>query len=106
MRIYFGEVSERDIEQFGTDGLLENRGMHYGYVVEFGSNCGGIEDVMLKDGCGRQVPVAVEHIPALIKTLIECYNIADEIRQADELREFAESEDNTAAVCENGHIHY
>ena len=106
MRIYFGEASERDVEDFGTDGLLENRGQFYAHSVEFGSNMGGVEDIMLQDGCGRQVPVAVEHIPALMKALMECYTIAQDIREAEELREFAESNDNTAAVCENGHIHY
>ena len=106
MRIYFGEASERDVEDFGTDGLLEDRGQFYAYMVEIGSNPGGMEDVMLKDGCGRQVPVAIEHIGHLVKALAECYSIAAEINQADELREFAESEENTAAICEHGHIHY
>lgn len=106
MRIYFGEASERDVEEFGTDGLLEDRGQHYAYAVEFGSNPGGIEDVMLRDGCGRQVPVAVDHIPHMIKALAECYSMSAEIQAAQELREFVESEDNTAAVCEHGHLHY
>lgn len=106
MRIYFGEVNERDVEEFGSDGLLGNRGQFYAYSVEFGSNSGGVEDVMLSDGCDRGLPIAVEHIPQLIKALTECYSISTEIRAADELREFAESNFNTAAVCEHGHLHY
>lgn len=106
MRIYFGETSERDVEVFGTDGLFEVQDQFYGYFVEFGSNPGGIEDIVVQDGCGRKVPVCLEHIPQLIQALAECYNIGAEIAHGQDLQDFAEGQDNTAVVCEHGHIHY
>lgn len=106
MRIYFGEASDRDVEVFGTEGLLENRGSYFNYMVEYGSNSGGLDDVVIHDGCGRSIPVSVDHLRALCRVLVECNNIHTEIREASELQEFAESEDNSVHVCEQGHIHY
>jgi len=104
MRIYFGEAT--DTEDFGTEGLLQSRGQFYDYMVEFGTNPGGLDDVVIIDGCGRTMPVALEHVKQLIKALQECHTIGSEIQEGEQLREFVESTDNTAAVCEHGHIHY
>lgn len=106
MQIFIGEVSEQDVEMFGTDGLFENRGQYYSLMVEYGTNPGGLEDVMISDGIGRSVPVSVDHLFQLCKALVECNNINTELREADELREFATSLDTNAAICPHGHIHY
>ena len=106
MKIYYGEVSNQDILDFGTDGLVENDGNYYNGYVEFGSNPGGLDDVVIADGCGRAIPVSVRDLFALCTALSEISNISDEIHQADRLKEYAESSEETAYVCEQGHLHY
>ena len=106
MRIFIGQASEIDVYNFGTSGLLENEGKYYSAVVEFGSNSGGIEDIMISDGCGRSIPISTTHVLQLCTALSECENIHTELTTAEELKEFAEDYDNVATVCENGHVHY
>lgn len=106
MRVYFGEVDHGDVEQFGIDGLFEHDGEYYGYCVEYGSNPGGFEDIMLSDACGRRVPVSTEHIDQLITVLQELKNINLEIQGALQLQDFAADPASVATVCEYGHLHY
>lgn len=106
MRIYFGEVSDADINSFGTDGLFEVEGAFYSGGVEVGSNPGGFEDVMIFDGCNRRVPISTDNIEHLIKALTECLNVANTLREAEDLHDFAANEDNAAVICEHGHIHW
>lgn len=106
MKIYFGLANASEVNEFGTDGLLEHSGDYYSGVVEFGSNPGGIEDVMISDGCGRQIPISVEDLFGLCNALSECANIHSEIAQAEELKDYVESRYNEASVCGEGHVHY
>lgn len=106
MRIYFGEVESGDVEQFGDDGLFEHEGDYYGYFVEYGSNAGGFEDIMLADACGRRVPVSTDHLDQLIAVLQELKNISLEIQGAQQLQDFAADPTSVATVCEYGHLHY
>lgn len=103
MKIYFGKSD--DTITFGTDGLLEHDGDYYSGVVEFGSNPGGIEDVLIQDGCGRRIPVSVDHLFELCTILSEFSNIRGEIARGQEMQEYVES-DEAAVTCANGHIHY
>lgn len=106
MKIYFGKASDQDVNVFGTDGLLEHNGDFYSGCVEFGSNPGGIEDVMIMDGCNRRLPISVDNLYEVCVILSEFSNLHGEITAAEELREYVESADNEAATCEHGHIHY
>lgn len=106
MRIFIGEASAQDMEVFGTDGLIENQGSFYSLEVEYGSNPGGTEDVVIRDGCGRSIPVSVQDVFALCKALSECSNINHELVEAARLQDFVENAENTAYICEHGHLHY
>lgn len=104
MKFYFGQ--EHDTETFGTSGLLKHGNEYYSGVIEFGSNPGGIDDVMISDGCGRSIPVSVEHLYAICTALSEVSNMRGEIDTADQLRDFVENKNEVATVCAQGHIHY
>jgi len=71
MKYYFGRVPPRDVDTFGNDGLFENDGEFYYNSLEIGTNPGGMEDFMLSDSVGRQVPISVDHIEALITALTD-----------------------------------
>lgn len=102
MKIYFGQTSP---DEFGTDGLLEHDGDYYSGAVEFGTNPGGIEDVMIMDGCGRRVPISIEHANILAVALKECANIKAEIDYIENLEDKVYS-DEVGTICEFGHVHY
>ena len=106
MKIYFGKAPTQELNGFGTDGLMEHDGEFYSGCVEFGSNPGGIEDVVISDGCGRGIPLSVDTLLEVCAALCECINIGREISAAEELKEYVESSKNIAAVREFGHIHY
>ena len=103
MKIYFGQT---EIDEFGSDGLVQCDGGYYTGVVEFGTNPGGIEDVMISDGCGRRIPISVDHLQQLISALGECATLRREIDEGEQLRADVESDGMYGTVCEFGHIHY
>ena len=106
MKIYFGKATEQELDDFGSEGLIPHNGNYYSGSVEFGSNAGGIEDVVIEDGCNRAIPVSVTNILELCTILCEYANIKTELESAEELKEFVESENNSAHICEHGGIHY
>lgn len=90
MKIYFGEATAQEVEDFGEDGLLQAKSksgkqLYYYHAVEHGSNSGGLEDVKIMDGIGRSIPIAVDSIPDLITALNECYNNYQIIAEAEAL---------------------
>jgi hypothetical protein len=87
MKIYFGSQDK--------DTVLDDDGMFntptepdfcFYYGVEFGSNAGGINEVVIFDGCERTVPIDVESVPALIDALQRCYDIHQQLEEAEELK--------------------
>jgi hypothetical protein len=86
MKIYFGS-QERD-------SVLDDDGMFYTasepeyyfyYGVEFGSNPGGVNEVMIFDGCDRTVPIDIESVPDLIEALQRCYDMHQQLEHAEKL---------------------
>lgn len=98
MKFYFGQVPECDITNFGAEGLYYNEGEFYYYCVEFGSNPGGLDDIVLRDTAGRMVPVATEHLRELATILVECNNVCAELQSARELIEDLQDMESTASV--------
>lgn len=100
MKINFAQVSAEDVDMFGDDGLFgpDDNGNFYYNFVEFGTNCGGLEEVAIADGCGRFMPISVEHIPELIKTLAEFYKISTNIKATQLIQEFVESDTEAYAT--------
>jgi hypothetical protein len=87
MKIYFGS-QERDTV-LDTDGMFSTDSepdFCFYYGVEFGSNPGGINEVVIFDGCERSVPVDIESVPALIEALQRCYDSNQQIEEAEELK--------------------
>jgi hypothetical protein len=70
MQIYFGAVPTSEV--FDSDAMFvaegDNDNMYY-YGVEYGSNTGGFDEVMIYDGLDREVPVDMDSVPALIYAL-------------------------------------
>jgi hypothetical protein len=94
MKINFAQVPHTDIDMFGDDNLFgpdESGNFYYNYV-EFGTNPGGADEVAIHDGCNRYMPIAVEHIPALIAALDECFKIAESLRNADKILDYVSSD--------------
>jgi hypothetical protein len=99
MKIYFGS-QERDTV-FDDDGMFytSSEPDHYFYYgVEFGSNAGGINEVAIFDGCERSVPVDIESIPALIEALQRCYDMHQQLEEAEELKINLENDDYEESV--------
>lgn len=98
MKFYFGEVPEQDVDNFGAQGLYYNEDKFYYFCVEFGTNPGGLEEVSIRDTCGRMVPVAMEFVGELTAILVECNNIASEIQSGKYLADSMLDDEATASV--------
>ena len=79
MKIYFEPIP-------GTDPKLLNFDNYY-YMLEFGSNPGGFDEVSLQDGCNRYMPIACDVIPKLVQALWQCYEQYSTLQQLDKLKE-------------------
>lgn len=79
MKYFFGQVPHQDVDMFGEDGLFEYNGDFYYNMVEFGTNPGGEEDLVIADTVGRLVPVSIDHIGTLIQVLQDIQNTLDEV---------------------------
>jgi len=99
MKIYFGS-QERD-------SVLDDDGMFYTasepeyyfyYGVEFGSNPGGVNEVMIFDGCDRTVPIDIESVPALIEALQRCYDMHQQLEEAEELKVSLEDDNHEESI--------
>ena len=87
MKIYFGDANE----DLFSDGLFVINDKQYYYGVQHGTNPGGLDEVVIFDGCKRKVPLHIEAIPELIAALQEVQKVSEAIKHAQELTERAES---------------
>jgi hypothetical protein len=93
MKIYFGS-QHKDVV-FDTAGMFHTEtepDFYFYYGVEFGSNPGDINEVLLFDGCERKIPVDIESVPELIEALQRCYDIHQQLEHAEELKSNLESD--------------
>ena len=87
MKIYFGDANE----DLFSDGLFQLNDNQFYYGVEHGTNAGGLDEVVIFDGCKRKVPIHIEAIPELIVALQEVQKIQEAVQRAQEMTERAES---------------
>lgn len=87
MKIYFGDASE---DMF-ADGLFTCNSNQFYYGVEHGTNPGGMDEVVIFDGCKRYLPIHMDAIPELIAALQEVQKIGEAVKLAQEMTERAES---------------
>lgn len=69
MDALFGQVSNEDVVNFGSEGLLENGGDFFHYGVEYPSSIAGLDEFVIYDTCGRNIPVDIESVQSLIDAL-------------------------------------
>jgi len=94
MKINFARVQNEDLDFFTESNVFgpdENGDFYYNYV-EFGTNPGGTEEVIIADGCDRYMPICVEHIPELMLALKECYKLYNKLQKAESLQELVEGQ--------------
>jgi hypothetical protein len=106
MKFYFGEVPEQDATEFGIDSLFEKDGSYYYYCVEYGSNPGGFDDIMISDTCNREVPVSVENLQNLVSILQECMALSMEVAESVELVKDLEDNNKIVEVYGAGNFSY
>lgn len=76
MIIYFG--AQHKSEVIDDDGMFvaDDAPDHlFYYGVEYGTNAGGTEEVLIFDGIDRSIPVDIESVPALITALARFYRV-------------------------------
>jgi hypothetical protein len=85
MKIYFNQVPDSDVQFFDGSGLFgpNDYGNFFYNYVEYGSNPGGLEEVMIVDGCDREIPVNMEAVPDLIRALEKSYEMWMHIKTSD-----------------------
>lgn len=109
MQIYFGRANERDVEQFGDEGMFQvqrnGKTLWFYQGVEHGTNPGGIEEVRIFDGCNRSIPISVEQIPELVEALNYCHNNYTTINQGNELVEQLESDTEMFVNDDEGFVY-
>lgn len=106
MKIYFGEVSAQDLAEFGTDGALERNGRYFWGGVEYGTNPGGFEDVVIYDACGRSIPISVNHARQLMSALGDCLSYYNTLTEAETLEKELLDEANYGVATADGRIEY
>jgi hypothetical protein len=87
MKIYFGNANE----DLFSDGLFALGDNQFYYGVEHGTNAGGLDEVVIFDGCKRKLPIHIQAIPELIAALQEVQKVDEAVKRAQELTERAES---------------
>ena len=99
MQIYFGG---ENINNLGSvEGMLvssssDNMAFYYG--VEFGSNTGGTDEVLIYDGIDRGIPVDLDSVPALIKALEKVLALSKDLAYAEKLQEDVYSYDTETHI--------
>lgn len=92
MKYYFGSIATKDA--FDTSDMFESSDCNdhlFYYSLEMGGDVpGGLEDVVLEDTCGRSIPIAVEHIPALMEALHKAHTVLNAIDLANDVRDRVE----------------
>ena len=94
MNINFAQADSADVDNFGDKCLFgpDESGNFYYHTVEFGTNPGGTDEVVIADGCGRSIPVCVEHIPDLVAALLEVQRINVTLTLGKQLTAYVESD--------------
>jgi hypothetical protein len=71
MKIYVNQINSKEIQLFGTDGLVgpDQNGNYFSQFVEYGTNAGGLDELVIADGCNRMVPIMMDSISDLIAAL-------------------------------------
>lgn len=101
MKIYFGNANE----DLFSDGLFTHNNSQFYYGVEHGTNAGGLDEVVIFDGCKRKLPIHTEAIPELIAALQEVQKVGEAVKRAAELKDRAESK-TKAYVTKAWHDEY
>ena len=101
MKIYFGDANN---DMF-ADGVFQLNNNQYYYGVEHGTNTGGLDEVVIFDGCKRKLPIHIEAIPELIAALQEVQKVDEAVKRAAELTERAESK-TKGHVTKMWHDHF
>ena len=83
--MYFSEADHND---FGT--TFEVNGGNFYNCVEFGSNAGGIEEVVISDSSNRSVPIYLGDLPALKAIIDDILDNFDKFQKMERLVEEAE----------------
>ena len=103
MQIYFGAVPQAEV--FDTDAMFvsdKDDDNYFYYGIEFGSNPGGREEILVYDGLDRCVPVDIESVPAMIKALETVYMLHTATINAQNFLErmdaLMEADDETVTV--------
>ena len=99
MKIYFGS-QHKDVV-FDTDGMFHSEAepdFYFYYGIEFGSNVGGIDEVLIFDGCERKIPVDINSVPALIEALQRCYDMHEQLEDAEMLKANLEDDNYQESV--------
>jgi hypothetical protein len=103
MQIYFGAVPQDEV--FDSDAMFvsdKDDDNYFYYGIEFGSNPGGREEVLVYDGLDRCVPVDIESVPAMIKALETAYMLHTATINAQNFLEsmdaLMEADDETVTV--------
>lgn len=103
MQIYFGAVPQDEV--FDADAMFvsdKDDDNYFYYGIEYGSNPGGTDEVLVYDGLDRYVPVDIESVPAMIKALETAYllhtTVAKAQAQIDTISGIVESDDETCTV--------
>ena len=93
MKFNFAQAAANDVDTFGDEGLFgpDVNGNFYYNTLEFGTNAGGTDEVVIMDGCGRSIPVCVEHLGELIVALTEVQRLATQFTLAQQLTAYVES---------------
>jgi hypothetical protein len=93
MKIYFNQVPDSDVQFFDGSGLFgpNDYGNFFYNYVEYGSNPGGLEEVMIVDGCDREIPVNMEAVPDLIRALEKSYEMWMHIKTSDSFAKIAQN---------------
>jgi hypothetical protein len=87
MKIYFGSQEKDSV--LDTDGMFQTESepdFCFYYGLEFGSNAGGTNEVVIFDGCERTIPVDIESVPTLIEALQRCYDMHQQLEHAEQLK--------------------
>ena len=83
MKFYISQVPHEHLDMFGTDELFEADGEFWYHCVEFGTNPGGLEDLVIYDTAGRSMPVSVDSIQDLQNVLSTILDKLDIIKAGE-----------------------
>lgn len=94
MKIFFGAVDYDPSEADASELFLtkEEPTKYFYYQLEWGTNAGGMDDVMLRDTCGREVPISIDHIENLIDALARVRDLNNDIRRGESVKEEVEGD--------------